>query len=552
MNLRSGHERRMDRWGPVWGWIGMLLFSLIYFLVFFTLQWMKLGNYDVTNHDVINLFYMWGELADWSRGDIAYPNIGGLLSAPFYTIILIGLAIKQTMVWTILYTILPVSAAVFVYYILSRTVLKNTLWAVLFTLSLAFHPIVNLVSIMGLRGAPLFMFLFFLEIYFLRVKKPRAFLLCLILANLTRINASMINLLLGIGLLVTGKRRAGLTAMGISLLTAFLITGSILLIGYWTGETFTTEMIHLDIYGENLSDVLKNIILKPKIFLENLLIKENARHLTILFPVLFLPFLAPLFFLPCVVDLCFALFTTRSYMDSLWMENLVTALGIKAIYHNNMSFVMPVVYVSALLGLERVLKWIKGNRRISSLIAVCFVLVNVSYHDEFSSLFGGPLPLTKEFNLDYYRKSKHAEFIDRAWGEVPDGSRVKVKENLIGRQVCRMEKVFHLHFPFSDEDYDFVMADLYSFSYMFDRKEYIEEIKRTLNRDHLGVLFFQDGVILMKKGGRNKRNEEVIRFIENNRSVLEKNLFNPYVFGGAKKKKPGRVYSVTQYLENDS
>lgn len=534
-----------------WIFCGVLALAGAYLACFFVLQWMKLGGYDPTSHDLINFVYMWGEMGDALAGRVEYPNIGGLISQPLYNIILPFYALHASMVWPVLYTVLPMALAIVALYLLGRAVLQDDLWALLLTVSFALHPVVNTVSALGLRGSPLFMCLYFLEVLALQRRRSRRFLLLLVLANLSRLNGNLINLLFGAVLWARGDKRYGRTAILVSLVTTVLSVGAIAGYSRLSGHAFSADMIHMERYGDSMLEALTNMLANPVFWTRNVLLAENLRHLGLFLPVLFFPFLAPLYLIPAGVDLLFAMLTTRSYLESVWMGNLREALGPKALFHNNLSFVIPVVYVAALYGLRSFLRWSETHRVARAAAAVLLVLVSGVYHYLGSSLFGGPMPLTPEFNRAYYTPSRHAAVIDRAWGLIPDGSRVKLKDNLVGRQAPRMEKIYHLHFRKPNETFDYVLTDLFAFCYMFPRDVYLREVERFLRRPDFRVRFFEDGVLLLERGPATERNRAVLAFLDGNRGLLERNLFNPYVFGraGPSGDGPGPVYSPTQLVE---
>jgi len=539
--------------GSPWALVLVPALSAGYFACFFSLQWMKLSNYDPTSHDIVNLFYMWGELLDWVQGRQPSPNLGGILSAPLYGLLFIAFLAKKSMVWPVLYTVLPASLSLVVFYLLAQRVLRDTLWSLLMTGALAFFPLLNVVSLIGLRESPLFMLLFFLEIYFLVGGRKDRFLLFVVLANLSRMNAILVNVLLGVALSLRGQARIGVRTAAVSLLMAAGMVGAIWAMGFTTGEGFSTQMIHLDVYGSSLPEALARIVMHPGVLLRNVWIPENRMLLAGFLPLLPLPVFAPLWLLPCLGDVVYTLLTAASYRESVWMTNLRAVMGGKALYHNNLSYVIPVVFVAALFGLRRVLTWCRGRRTLALALALLFVSANALFHYECSPVFGGPIPFSREFNWHYYTKSGHAERVDEAWRLVPDGSRIWLKENLMGHEVPRMNRIDPLQFQKAGQSCDYVLADLFSFSYVFDRAEYLRLIRDLLERGDLELIFFEDGVLLFQRGQKSERNRAVLDFLDDHRADLARNLFNPYVLGDP----PGDgrtrdVHSGTQLVRHDA
>ena len=77
-------------------------------------------------------------------------------------------------------------------------------------------------------------------------------------------------------------------------------------------------------------------------------------------------------------------------------------------------------------------------------------------------------------------------------------------------------------------------------------------IRGLLGRDDLEVLFFEDGVLLFKRGKKGTKNQEVLDFMKDNESRLRKNLFNPYVLGNPPEDGREReVYSETILIQGN-
>jgi hypothetical protein len=208
------------------------------------------------------------------------------------------------------------------------------------------------------------------------------------------------------------------------------------------------------------------------------------------------------------------------------------------------------MYVAAVFGLRRVLAWMNQGSPLRAFLAVLFVGVNLTFHYGGVSLFGGPIPFSRGFNWKYYGKTEHARVLDRAWESIPEGAGVGLQDSLVGLKATRAGRVFHLQYAKGDEPFDYVLADLYAFSYMMPRAEYLSRIKAFLGMPGLNVVRFEDGVIVMRRERATAWNGEILMFMEAHRDRLGVNLFNPYVFGDppGEGSRPARVYSETQWI----
>ena len=534
---------------PRWAFSLIGLFAVLYFSVFLFLEIKKLRNYDVLSFDLVNLHIICSSFIEFLEGlDSKIYGAVGIVQHPMMGLPCLLWLVHPSTLWPILFTIGFVSAAIPILYLLAKDVLGGVAWPLLIALSFAFHPLTETLSLIGYQPTSQLIFWFFLEILLLRFHRIDLFTLALVCTNLSRVNGPTINLLLGIALILQGNRPYGYRAVMISLPWMMILSLLTHLVNRWSGTTFSTEIIYLSAYGETIQEALRNIIMHPGLLLEQLWTVDNLHHLFQFLPVLFVSFFSPIFLFPALIDLTYVFVSSSSLSTIPWMMNMKEALGAREFFHNNMMSVLPIIYVSAVFGLRRILSMIPPKHPAGLILMGLFVFVNAVHHYEHASPQAGPIPLSKGFSLHYYTKTKHAEIIDEIWREVPDGARIKAPWNLQGFHAPRMKRYYHFHYTIDNESYDYLFFDLFSFSYIKPRGLMLADIKQHLESQEFGVIRFSDGIVLMKRGATTERNANVLNFMEENRELLSRNLLNPYILGGSPWDRDGTpsYYSLTQ------
>ncbi|MDP8255070.1 MAG: DUF2079 domain-containing protein [Candidatus Alcyoniella australis] len=526
------------------------VFSCIFAAVYSLLQAAKLNAYGVQSFDVVNFNMIWTEFLESRQGTVPFLSSLTIVMQPAAAFIFLFEAIHPSSWWPILVNVLFLAAAMPIFYLLCRQVLEGYLWPWLLTVSFAAHPLTGYLALSGYHYAPQLIFFLLLEILFLQHRKRRLFSAALVLGCTSRVNGPLINLLLGIALWISGDRTYGRRAILISLAWIAILLPIVLLLDRHLGNELDSELLHLNAYGGTVGQALVNILTKPQLLYDNLFIRENALHLLEFLPVLFLPFLAPLYLFPAAVEAAYIMFSMSSNLQVQWYDNYRAVIGERFHFHNDMTVVLPLIYISALFGLRKLRDRLNNKAALLWVLVVVFVVVNAANHYWHSTLLSGPAPLSREFNLNYYTKTDHGRIIDRAWEMIPQGSRVKGMENLAGFHGPRMERYYHFYFLPADQRFDYLLFDMYSFITMAPRQTLFQQLEGYLKSDEFGTIFFEDGVVLMRRGARVEGNQAVLDFIEQHAKLLEQNLLNPYLFGASPLTIDSRpaVYSQTQLV----
>lgn len=533
--------------GPWWASALVAGFSLLFFALFLFLVIAKLRNYDVLIYDLVNFNMLHGEILDYVDGrSTTFPFAAGVLMQPLLAFAYLPNAFLSSNLWAAGFTTLFASLSIFSFYLLLRQVTEHLGWSLLLTFVFALNPIVLQNAMLGYQPGPYVMVFFFLELLFLARRQFNAFVICLILANFSRFSTPLVNLLMGFALSFSPKtRRYGLCMIIASVLWIGIVAILLKLNIHLTGSSFDSSSLHLNAYGESATQAIIHVLTNPAILARHIFIQDNLLHLFQFMPLLFLPFLAPEILVGLLGDLSYVLLTSSSVADVTWMKNLKAAAGERIFFHNNMIIVVVVMFGAAAFGLRRFLDGVGRWKSIRWMLGFLLVILSLWHHYANASVNAGLIPFTKGFNWKYYQKCEHARVIDEAWDHVPDGVRVKAMQQLFGLQGSRMERYYHFSFSPDGQVFDWVLVDLFAFSYMEERQDTLRNIRGYLTMNDFGVLFFQDGVVLMKRGYSTEKNQEVLKFMEENQQNLTKNFLNPYILGP----EPGPHYSATQLID---
>jgi Predicted membrane protein (DUF2079) len=532
---------------PAWAFGLSVVAAAGFFALFFLLAFAKMRNYDVLIFDLENFSWGWGEIKDFFAGRISSPILVHLILNPLLALPLIPNAIRASNLWAAGFTTLFAALSIPALYLLGRQVIGSAYWALALAFSFAIHPLINSYAMIGYQPGPAMTFFFFFEILFLARRRLGWFTFFLVMANLARFNAIEMNFLLGFALCLSAStRRYGLRAMVLSLVWAGLAIYLVRWNGRAAGLEFSSEMAHINAFGEDFVSAAKNVIADPMLLARNLFIAENLHHLLSLTPLLLiLPLFAPVIAFSGAMEFAYVMLTSSSLDLVPWMTNLKQAAPGRVFFNNAMIGVIAAAYAASAFGLRLLLTRIDPRRALVLGFAILFATVNLFHHYAHANVSFGPVPLSKGFSTNYYKKSPHAEVIDKAWSFVPDGERVKAMQQLNGFQGPRMQVVYHFYSLEEGRGYDWVLFDLFGFSHMVPRETFLGNARHFLQGEAFGVLFFEDGVVLLKRGAPIVENPPVLDFMDKNAELVSKNHLNPYVLGS----EPGEYYSKTQLVE---
>jgi hypothetical protein len=268
-------------------------------------------------------------------------------------------------------------------------------------------------------------------------------------------------------------------------------------------------LLHFEKYGDQPLDALKYAANNSFLILNNIFNEKNMLLSVFIFVPNLFAFFAPYFLLPVIPEIGYILIRNQ---------------------HSSGQFlVLAFVFLAAIYGTERLIRFSATffKRRTSkdylllimSLFIIGFTLIRY-YYIPLKTDFGerlGPLPFTAKFNPNFYRFSAHAQTGEKIIKMIPEGASCLTLQSIgfhLGQ--CRDVGVFSRHVIASDMAWDYIFVDLLKDDfYQISRREYFLKLKRLLLEENYGVMHFEDGWLLLKRGHRGSEELFVCNLIDN-------------------------------------
>lgn len=547
------------------GVTAVFLLVIYYGFLFSHLNFKRYENFDPTLFDptVFNLFWntTQGRMLHYS-GNIT-PDFSSNMALLHPALILLsGLyafypdprLILALDAWAMAFGILIV-------FMLARHTFKGLLIPASLALSFGLNPWVNYFSMIGTPMFPLGAFFGLLVLLFLHQRRKGLFVAAALLACTQRPDFVALHFLLGIYLWRFEQyRHFGRTLVMITVTWALFFFAGTLLTG---GDLFVraSGTFRLGALGDSLSEVMKNIFFNPQLLFGNILILENLKNLLFLAPVCFLSLLAPRWLLPVTVEVIYIILSTKGLTvrhDFVSFRSMFQGAFCLP-FHSGFCIMLPLVYLAAIEGTHSLTSWLEAWLRgkeewIQPALAALIATGSIFFHYWFTSPFTGPVPWSREFNWNYYTVTEHARVGHNLIEQIPEGASVVFTETLIHRDLYNRENVAqHIDFrePVDSILHRYALFDLFSYSAHETRDSRIDGIAAYVSSERYGVLEFVDGYILMEAGADRGANNAVLEYIAEHRAELERNIFNPYLFGADGLDPRGRpcpVHSDTQFV----
>lgn len=547
------------------GVTAIFLFAVYYGILFSHLNFKRYDNFDPTLFDPITFNLLWntveGNFLDYSGNSM--PNFSSNMALLHPTLILLsGLyavfpdprLILALEAWAIALGILVVFA-------LARQKLNGFLLPAALALSFGLNPWANYFAMMGNPIFALGTFFGLSTLLFLRLRRMAPFFFAVLLTCAQRPDFVALHFLLGIYLWRFEKdRRFGLVLVRITLLwvAAFLI--GILLS---RGDLFieASDTFRLGALGDSLGDIVKNILFHSNVLLKNIFIFENLKYFLFLAPVCFLPLLSPRWLLPIALEVVYVALSTKGLVerqDFVSFRSLFKG-AFHLPYNNGLSIMMPLVYLAAIEGTHSLViwlgAWLKGKEEwVRPALAVFIAAGSILFHYRFTTPITGPVPWSREFNWNYYTVTEHARIGHSLIEQIPEEASVVFTETLTHRNLysrAKMAQRIDFKSPSDSITHRYALFDLFSYTAHEERASCLDSIGAYVSSKRYGVLEFIDGYLLMKAGAEREANHVVLEYIAEHRAELERNIFNPYLFGADGLDSRGRpfpVHSATQFV----
>lgn len=363
--------------------------------------------------------------------------------------------------------------------------------------------------------------------YYLEKERFIPFAVFTLLALLCRADIALIIFMLGIYALLRRKSYT-FSVFALMLSAVWIIVGVLVIIPSFRGSVrYDLFYGHL---GGDFPEIFKNIFLHPLSVLKFILTPLNARFLFhVLFPVCFLS-------LPAVKELSILIFPL--------LQHLISLRGTEhTIYFHYTAPLIPFVYISAIFGLQKLLKikFIAALRKNF----LCFVFVSFSL---FANFWYGPLGTIDEYAHDLIKKDFYDEERDRLVQTIPKDAPVVSTFRFLPGLANRGE-LYSFHYIYSGrrtlslekghqtpEHVTYALLDFTSPLMVgsFKRSDSDINMKRFLMDDNWGLVTSAGNMVLFKKGYKSKSNlfeiltsypgEQGITEIGTNMRLLDKKI----------------------------
>jgi uncharacterized membrane protein len=335
-------------------------------------------------------------------------------------------------------------------------------------------------------------------------ERYRLFLLAALLAALTREDSLLHIFALGLFALVIKRQwKLGIGTMAASVILFFLITS--VLIPHFRAEPNPILANRYPELGEDMQSIVRTVIFKPGILFYILRDPDNLRSLVqAILPLGLLPLLSLsgiLLMAPAIAEIYLTQVPSLKHLELLYPF-----------------VVMPLFPFAAMLSLSRwteTLRWRDQARLIGVLLILGLSLYSMLFYDgkytfgrdRYHAYYLKQFPLSRGFSWNYFLWNDH-ERIGRRFisenvpPEVPLATEYRFAADLSNRSLLKP--------PTDLEGAELVLFDLHGRPYV----EAIESFEEVLRREDFGVVAFEDGYTLLKRGADRRGNLRILALME--------------------------------------
>ncbi len=394
----------------------------------------------------------------------------------------------------VLHTVLMISS-VLPLYLLTKQQLKSNILALAFSVSYLFHPFLHFGLMSGFTPEMIILPSLFFSFYYFEKGILKKSLMFLIISNLGRISIVIMNMLWGLCLMILKKnRKYGRIIFLINLIWLSLV---IIYLFFTNKVDWFLTVLRFEAYGDNLNTVIQTILKNNFILIQKLFKRENLIiFLNLFIPLAFLPLFRPLLLLSVIVSLGRIFFLNNDTAD--------------------VCFILPYIYLSAIYGLEKLINLTKYNNRLKFIFAGLIIILSgfSSYYLHLpSQATQGPIPLSKGFNLNYYKINRHNKKGRDFLKLIPKDASVLAQHPFI-QHITRRKRLGSLNQGFNNKDWEYIVFDIAVPQKLFPPPNYKKNIENILRGNIYGVFEYDDGWLLLKKGYPRDRNQEVLLLLD--------------------------------------
>ncbi|MEW6104510.1 MAG: DUF2079 domain-containing protein, partial [bacterium] len=405
-------------------------------------------------------------------------------------------------------------------FLIAKDKLKHNLLSLSFSFAYLFHPFISRVNLFEFHEICLAPFFLLFTFYFLQRRIWLLYFIFFFFSLMVKEDVSLIITALGIYSFFKTNKRIGIITFIIGIFWAYLSVS--VLIPYIRKATETGAWKETYGYfgrlglGESLSEIIKNLILKPQNTLKMLFLPANEKLATIILLVLpcgFLSILSPV--------LLIALLEIILHFMAGWDAQYLLA------WHYSAP-IFPFAIVSGIYGLFFLSRRLKiPSFSFSLLMLTTSILSN--YYFSFSALnlvFHNPsyylydvnnhktilsFPQKEKLKIYYQLKKKWSLFKTIIY-LIPKDSSISVEDNLLAHFSQRQTSLYV--FP-NFQDAEYVVLNVHDFGNWILRWEKYENYKKGMDliqKDSRFQVFFKDepggGIIVF---GRKNQRERIIK-----------------------------------------
>lgn len=397
-------------------------------------------------------------------------------------------------------------------YLIAKNRFNNSYLGVAFSISYLLHPIVTTGAMLGyippVIGLPFLLSAF----YYLEKDNYAKFIFFIIIANMSKIDMVIATFILGVILSFSKEQKKyGRIVSKISLI--WLIIAMVFCVIYLKliNKPFPAPLLHFDKYGDRLIDALRFFMNYPFLILKNIFNLNNM-----------------LIYVFCYLPNIFSFFSLRYILP------IIPELGFLLIRNQHSSghfIILAFVFVGGIYGLEKIINIIgkvffkhSGRELKRSLLykilgtIILFTALFQHYFIKPKCDFSdnlGPIPFTKHFNFRFYKPTEHIMTGYKFLSMIPSEASCLTQQSLathLGR--CRYVGRFDRYSIRQAYSWDYIFVDLFKNDYyQIDKKEYFLTLKKFLEEKNYGVLCFEDGWLLLKKGYSQNKNLTALIYI---------------------------------------
>ncbi len=550
-HVKSGRLRKLNL--PT---VAALFVCAVFFVVVFYIAHKKYLCLDVTHFDIQQMT----QIFEMARSDGVFAAINFnptswffLTLEPLQYVGMLFYAVIPSVYTLLVLQIGALTAALFLSYLLAVQISRNPWVGLVVIIALACNAYLWAFALMGWRSyllsAP-----FFPAFFLARAKGwPGLSALLLVFAGLGKVNLMFMAVL--IGLLAWRREPKARHAKTPFLICAALLACMLIIAAFLSSRynvSVSAKEVHLAAYGETVGEAFVSMATRPIFTIKQIFIEANAAHLALLLSFLFIPVLAGGYFLCALPEIAMIFLTTSGMVPLITYQNVYAGIYSPNIFiHNNYFYLTGILMACFAMGASALYKYFRENSfgmmnapyMMLSVVFLTFVARII-----WPPMIAGPLPLNIHYDGRYYEQTAHDKLGWEIPEAIPEGAFVRAQWNLFPKSLMRGRgRLRSFEWFRNDVVEDYIYVDLFSFEYLMERNQYLDDLEKIVAGGQYGVTQFEDGYILLKKGHDSSKNAEVTKFIEENRTILEKNLFRPYQDRNFPEPKVGHdVYSETQ------